>query len=80
MHVLPQWTNKHLLSPQIDDKWEEPKIVPHLTTLVKRVTELRQVGLQACHYAEKFTLWWIHSFGRWEKLTYECSRPVDLTR
>jgi hypothetical protein len=56
MHVLPQWTNKNLLPPQIDDKQGEPEITPCLVALAKRVTELYHTDLQACHYAEEFTL------------------------
>jgi hypothetical protein len=73
VHDLPQWANKHLLPPHIDEKWGEPKMTPRLATLVKRVTELCQAGLWACHYAEEFTLWRIHLLSHWEKLAYECS-------
>jgi hypothetical protein len=52
----PQWVNKHLLSPLIDDKQGEPEATPHLAMLVKRVAELYDTGLRACHYAEEFTL------------------------
>jgi hypothetical protein len=41
MHTDPQWTNKHLLLPHIDDKQKEPELTPRLKALVKRVTELR---------------------------------------
>jgi hypothetical protein len=56
MHAPPQWVNKHLLSPLIDDKQGEPEATPHLAMLVKRVAELYDAGLRACHYAEEFTL------------------------
>jgi hypothetical protein len=39
MHVLPQWMNKHLLPPQIEDKWGEPEMTPCLAALVKWVTD-----------------------------------------
>jgi hypothetical protein len=56
MHTDPQQTNKHLLPSHIDDKRTEPELTSHLTTLVKRVTEHRQVRVRACHRAEEFTL------------------------
>jgi hypothetical protein len=31
-------------------------MTPRLTTLVKRVAELRTAGLHECHYTEEFTL------------------------
>jgi hypothetical protein len=51
-----------------------------LTALVKRVYEILQAGLRAFNYADEFTLWQIHPLSRQKKLTYECSRLVDLTR
>jgi hypothetical protein len=80
MHVLPQWTNEHLLPPQIDDKRGEPEITPHQIALVKWVTELCQAGLWACHYAKEFTLQRIRPLGRREKLAYRCSRLANPTR
>jgi hypothetical protein len=56
MHVPPQWVNMHLLLSLIEKKRKEPKLTPRLAALVKRVTELRDAGFQACHYAEEFTL------------------------
>jgi hypothetical protein len=41
MHVQPQWANRHLLLPQIENKRGEPKMTPRLAALVKWVTELR---------------------------------------
>jgi hypothetical protein len=41
----PQWSNKHLLPPHIDDKRGEPKMTPCLAALVKRVAELHDTGL-----------------------------------
>jgi hypothetical protein len=59
MHVPPQWANKHLLPPLIDNKRGEAKMTPHLAALVRRVAELYDVGLRACHCTEEFTLQWI---------------------
>jgi hypothetical protein len=56
MHAPPQWMNKHLLPPLIDNKRGEPKMTPRLAALVKRVAELHDAGLRACHYTEEFTL------------------------
>jgi hypothetical protein len=43
-----------------------------LAALTKRVTELRQAGLEACHYVEEFYLWRIRPLGRGKKLAFEC--------
>jgi hypothetical protein len=56
MRVPPQWVNKHLLPLLIDKKRKELKLTPRLAALVKRVTELHDTGLQACHCTEEFTL------------------------
>jgi hypothetical protein len=48
-----------------------------LATLVKRVAELCEAGLKACHCIKEFYLWWIHPLGRRDKSTYECPRMVD---
>jgi hypothetical protein len=80
MHTAPQWMNKHLLLPQIDDKQREPKMTPRLQALIARVDELRQSDLRACHCAKEFTLRWIHPLSHQEKLAYECPRFVDPNR
>jgi hypothetical protein len=77
MHVQPQWVNMHLLPPLIDNKRGEPKMTPRLTSLVKRMTKLRDSSLLMHHCAKEFTLQWIRSLGRWEKLAYECLRLAD---
>jgi hypothetical protein len=73
MHVQPHWVNKLLFPPFIDDKQSEL----NLADLVKRVPELREDGLRACHYAEEFTLQRLRPLGRREKLAYECSWLAD---
>jgi hypothetical protein len=40
----------------IDNKRGEPEMTPRLAALVKRVAELCDAGLEACHCAEEFTL------------------------
>jgi hypothetical protein len=56
MCVEPQWVNKLLFPPKVKDKWAEPKVTPRLAVLIKRVAELCEARLKACHYAEEFTL------------------------
>jgi hypothetical protein len=56
MHVEPQWVNNCLFLPFIKDKWGELPMTPRLAALVKRVAELCEVGLKACHCAKEFTL------------------------
>jgi hypothetical protein len=73
IHTEPQWTNKHLLPPHVEDKRKEPEMTPRLKALVKRVIELRQADLEACHYIEEFTLWRICPLGHREKLAFYCS-------
>jgi hypothetical protein len=77
MHVNPQWVNRHLLLPLIDNKGGEPKMTPRLVTLVKWVVELCDTGLQVCHCSEDFTLWRIRPLDHREKLAYECPRLDD---
>jgi hypothetical protein len=43
-----------------------------LDVLTKRVAELRQAGLEACHCVEEFYLQRIHPLGRQKKLAFEC--------
>jgi hypothetical protein len=59
--------NKHLLPPQIDDKWRQPEMMPRLQALVNRMAELYQTGLRACHYAEEFILQRIQTLGHRER-------------
>jgi hypothetical protein len=80
MHVEPQWANMHLLLLLINDKRGEPKMTPRLTTLVKRVAELHNIGLRACHCDEEFTHRWIRPLGRRKKLAFECPRLADPSR
>jgi hypothetical protein len=80
MHFEPQWANMHLLPPLIVDKRGEPKMTPCLTALVKRVAELYNTGLRACHCTEEFTHRWIHPLGRWEKMAFKFLWLADLSR
>jgi hypothetical protein len=57
MHVQPQWVNKLLFPPFVKDKWGKPPMTPCLAALVKRVAEIREARLKACHRVKEFTLW-----------------------
>jgi hypothetical protein len=72
MHVPPQWVNRHLLPPLIDNKRGEPEMTPRLAALVKWVAKLHDAGLRTYHCAEEFTLQRIRPLGHWDKLAYEC--------
>jgi hypothetical protein len=48
-------------------------------TLVKRVTELRQVGLRACHCTEEFSLQQICPLGHRDKLAFKCPWFADTS-
>jgi hypothetical protein len=52
----PQWPNKYLLPPQIEDKRKSPEETPRLKVLVKWVTELHQLWLEVFHCTEEFIL------------------------
>jgi hypothetical protein len=77
MHVQLQWVNKLLFPPFIKDEWGEPVMTPHLASLIKRVAELHEARLKACHCAEEFTLQQILLLDRREKLAFECPRLAD---
>jgi hypothetical protein len=51
-----------------------------LAALVRRVAELHQVGLKACHCAEEFYLRRICPLGRWKTLAFESPRLADPSR
>jgi hypothetical protein len=72
MHDQPQWINKLLFPLAIKNKRLEPPMTNRLAMMTKRVAELRQAGLEACHCVEEFYLWWIRPLGRRKKLAFEC--------
>jgi hypothetical protein len=80
MHVEPPWVNVLLFPPAINDQWKEPPMIDRLAALVRRVAELRQAGLEACHCAEEFYLRWIHPLGRRKTLAFESPRLADPSR
>jgi hypothetical protein len=43
-----------------------------LAALTKRVTELRQAGLEVCHCVKEFYLQWICPLVHRKKLAFEC--------
>jgi hypothetical protein len=64
MHDQPPWVNKLLFLPAIKNQRTEPPMTDRLVTLTKRVAELRQAGLEACHCIEEFFIRWIRPLGR----------------
>jgi hypothetical protein len=56
MHVQPSWENKHLFPPIIKAQWTEPPMNARLAALVKRVVQLHEAGLKACHCIKEFHL------------------------
>jgi hypothetical protein len=72
MHDQPSWVNKLMFPPAIKNKRSEPPMIDRLAALTKRVAELRQASLEACHCVEEFYLRWIHPLGRRKKLAFEC--------
>jgi hypothetical protein len=61
-----------MFPPTIKNKLSEPPMTDRLAALTKRVAELRQVILEACHCVEEFYLQWIRHLGRRKKLAFEC--------
>jgi hypothetical protein len=59
-----------MFPPAIKIKRSEP-------LMTKRVAELRQAGLEACHYIEEFYLRWIRPLSCRRKLVFECLRLAD---
>jgi hypothetical protein len=80
MHDQPLWVNKLLFPLAIKNKRSKPQMTNRLATLTKRVAELRQAGLKACHYVEEFYLRRICPLGRRKKLAFKCPRMVDPYR
>jgi hypothetical protein len=77
MHVEPPWVNKLLFPLAIKDQRKEPSMTDRLAALVRRVTELRQAGLEVCHWAEEFYLRRIRPLGRRKTLAFESPRLAD---
>jgi hypothetical protein len=79
MHIQPQWVNKHLLPPLIDDERGEPKMTPRLAALVKQVAKLYDSDLHAHHCVDEFTLQQIHSLDPWGAHANDMSfcRPIQ---
>jgi hypothetical protein len=80
MHVEPPWVNKLLFPPAIKDQRKEPPMTDRLATLVRRIAELCQAGLEACHCTEEFYLRWIRPLGRRKTLAFESPRLADPSR
>jgi hypothetical protein len=58
----------------------ESSMTDRLAALIKRVTELHQAGLEACHCVEEFYLQRIHPLGRQKTLAFECLWMADPSR
>jgi hypothetical protein len=54
MRDQPLWVNKLLFPPAIKNKRTEPPMTDRLAALTKRVAELCQAGLEACHCVKEF--------------------------
>jgi hypothetical protein len=80
MHDQLPWVNKLLFPPAIKNKWMEPSITDRLAALIKHIVELRQAGLEVCHYVEEFYLQRIHPLGHRKILAFECPRMADPYR
>jgi hypothetical protein len=80
MHIQPPWVNKLLFPLAIKNKRMEPPMTDRLATLIKRVAELRQAGLEACHCVAEFHLRWIHPLGHRKTLAFECPQMADPSR
>jgi hypothetical protein len=80
MHVNPPWVNKLLFPPAIKDQRKELPMTDRLAALVRRVAELRQAGLEACHCVEEFYLRRIRPLGRRKTLAFESPRLADPRR
>jgi hypothetical protein len=80
MHNQPPWVNKLLFPPAIKNKRSEPPMTNRLDAQTKRVAELHQVSLEACHCIEEFYLWRIRPLGHRKKLALECLRLADPHR
>jgi hypothetical protein len=77
MHDQPPWVNKLLFPLAIKNKRSEPPMTNRLAALTKRVVELRQAGLEACHCVEEFYLQRIRPLGHQKKLAFECPQMAD---
>jgi hypothetical protein len=80
MHVEPSLVNKLMFPPAIKDQRKEPPMTDRVAALVRRVAELCQAGLEACHCAEEFYLWRIRPLGRRKTLAFESPRLADPSR
>jgi hypothetical protein len=77
MHVNPPWVNKLLFPPAIKDQRKELPMTDRLAALVRRVAELRQAGLEACH-CPVTSLYF--PLGRRKTLAFESPRLADPSR
>jgi hypothetical protein len=72
MHDQSPWVNKLLFPPAIKNKRTEPPMTDRLATLNKRVVELCQAGLEACHCVKEFYVRRIRPLGHRKTLAFKC--------
>jgi hypothetical protein len=77
MHDQPLWVNKLLFPPANKNKQTEPPMTDRLAALTKRVAELRQAGLEACHCVKEFYVQRNRPLGHKKILAFECPRMDD---
>jgi hypothetical protein len=77
MHDQYPWVNKLLLPLAIKNKRTETPMTDRLVALTKHVVELRQAGLEACHYVEEFFVYRIRPLGRRKTLAFKYPRMAD---
>jgi hypothetical protein len=63
--------------PLVKTQRAEPSMNARLSGLVKRVSELRAVGLKACHCVEEFHHRRIHPLRCRKRRAYECPRMAN---
>jgi hypothetical protein len=80
MHSPAPWENMLLYPLVLKDQRKELPMTARLSALVKRVVELYQAGLEACHCVKEFHLRRICPLDRREKPAYECPRLADPSR
>jgi hypothetical protein len=80
MHDQLPWVNNLLFPSAIKNKRMEPPMTDRLAALIKRVAELRQASLEACHRIEEFHLRRICPLGRRKTLAFECPWMADPSR
>jgi hypothetical protein len=69
-----------MFPPAIKDRRKEPLMTDSLAALVRRIAELCQAGLEACHCTKEFYLRRIRPLDRRKTLAFESPRLADPSR